>query len=66
MGQFLEKNLHMSQQHVEIIKKELFYATRPPMHVLLVKMLPILQNYSFKLHTIIYLTFACDETISYF
>ena len=33
-------------QHVEIIKKELFCATRPPMHVLLVKMLPIVQNYS--------------------
>ena len=33
-------------QNVEIIKKELFYATRPPMHVLLVKILPILQNYS--------------------
>ena len=51
MGQFLEKNLHMSQQHVEIIKKELFYTTRPLMHVLLVKMLPILQNYSSNLHT---------------
>ena len=45
MGQNFEFYIWPSQ-YVEIIKKELFYATRPPMHVLLVKILPILQDYS--------------------